>query len=98
MTYGRDHAATYGYESNLLRAAGDNVDSIGEVYVGSRLVDRIRPAVKTNITSDLVFTNLVKHYALEFSVPETAVEILLTGNIHPHSTIPSCLDCTSNRA
>ena len=98
MTNTRDHAATYGYETNLLRAAGDNVASIGEVYVDGKLVDRLRPAMRTNITSDLTFTNLIKHFALEFGVPETAVEILLTENIHPHSAVPSCLDCPNNRA
>ncbi len=98
MTKERDHAATYGHESNLLRAAGDKVPSIGEVYIDGGLVDRIRPAVRTNITSDLVFNNLIKHFALEFGVPETSVEILLTANIHPHSAVPSCLDCPNNRA
>jgi hypothetical protein len=98
VTSTRDHKATYGYEYNLLREAGDSTPSIGEVYIDGKLVDRIRPAVKTNITSDLTFNNLIRHYALEFGVPTTAVEILLTANIHPHSAVPSCLDCPNDRA
>jgi hypothetical protein len=92
----RNHAATYGYESNLLRDAGDDVASIGEVYIDGQLVDRLRPATQRHITSDLFFDNQVKHFAAEFGVAPESVEILLTGDIHPHSAKASCLDCVQN--
>lgn len=96
MSNPRNHAATYGYETNLLRTAGDDVASIGEVYIDGALVDRLRRAAEHHITSDLFFENQVKHFAAEFGVPTTSVEILLTANIHPHSAKASCLDCVQN--
>lgn len=93
----RDHETTYGHEMNLLRAAGEEIPYIGEIYIQGKIMDFVRPAARLHVTSDLFFQNLEKRFAREFSVSETDVEILLTANIHPHSSEPLCLDCPTEK-